>query len=261
MNMTGRNWISKLVRAPADGGAPPADPGNPGAVAPGTEPPAAASPQVTEPAAPDYSWVPEQFMKDGKPDTAALRADWDAMTADKARLSERDIPTDAAGYELSLPEDLTFEGMPEGFKFEISQDEAVKPLLDEMRSVLHKHQLPQEAASEFLGLMAKYQAYELASTATQNEARYTTEMAALGANANTRVSEVIRLLDAKLPKEQADGLKAAATSANGVRALEALLSPSRVPSTPASPAGPDTANMTPRQKIDYANQQQAQRRA
>lgn len=255
MNMRNYDWISKLVRAPADApaGADPKPSADVAASADTTAPAETASPALV-PQAPDHSWVPEKFVKDGTPDFAALRAEYDELAA---RMTA--APESADGYDLTIPADLDYGDLklPEGFGFELSQDEAVKPLLDDMRGLLHKHHLPKEAAGEFLGLMARYKAFEVAEGMKTMEA----EMSALGANGATRIADITRSLEAKLPKELADAVKAAVTSANGVRALEKLLTPSTISTGPASPATPDTAGMTPRQKIDHANMQAMQKRA
>jgi len=226
-----------------------ADEGNPG----GDD--AAAAAAVALPAGPDLSFIPESYHVEGKPDLAAFKAGYDELVSFKAQRDEAvaGIPESADGYEMTIPETIDFGDLelPEGFKFELSDDPAVAPLLGEMRSMLHKHSLPKEAAGEFLGLMAKYQAIETA----KGLAAYKAGRAELGASAQSRIDNVSRLLDAKLPANLSTALKGAATSADGVKALEKLLSPVGLQAPASQPSGVDTEKMTPTQRLEYANQQ------
>jgi hypothetical protein len=248
MNMKHTDWTQRLVKAPADGGA--------GSLldtaAPAAEPNAQAAP------ADDHSWVPEQFVKDGKPDFTALRTQFDELSTFKAQRDEAaaTIPESADGYDLAVPADLSFGEMelPEGFKFELANDERTAPLLGELRDFLHKNQLPAEAGPALLGMMARYEAMAV----SDGYANLKREKAALGSNADARMTEVSRALEAKLPADLATALKAAATTANGVRALEKLLSAPALSAGTTTAPGADTESMTPSQRLAYANSQSAQ---
>lgn len=207
------------------------------------------------PAAPDLSFIPESYHVEGKPDVAAFKAGYDELVSFKAQRDEAvaGIPENADGYELTVPETIDFGDLdlPEGFKFELSDDPAVAPLLGEMRAMLHKHSLPKEAAGEFLGLMAKYQAIE----ASKDMASWKAGRAELGATAQSRIDNVSRLLDSKLPAPLSEALKGMAGSASAVRALEKLLSPVGLQAPAHQPGGVDTEKMTPTERLNYANKQ------
>lgn len=244
------------MRAPADGGAPaPVEPAQPAA-----EPAPANNPPPSQPG-PDFSWLPATFVKDGQPDLDAFRQSYEELASYKAQRDEAaaGIPASADEYVLAIPENLSFGELelPEGFAFKLSEDERVQPLLAEMRSVLHKHQLPNEAAGDLLGLMARYEAIHVADHYKAQRA----EAEALGPQAQQRIATINRALEAKLPADQVEAIKAATTTANGVRALEKLLTATPISTGPSTPAGPDIENMTPAQRLEYANAQQARRRA
>ncbi len=107
-------------------------------------------------------------------------------------------------------------------------------MFEEFGGLLHKYNLPKGAASEFMGAMAKYRAAEYAPLYAQSKA----EMKALGNAADSRISNIDRVLTSRLPADQAEALKGAATTANGVKALEALLQPRGMKSSISVPAGP-----------------------
>jgi hypothetical protein len=192
-------------------------------------------------AAPDYSFLPEQYRSGEAPDIEGFRAHYDEMAARIAVMEESagEVPEDAAGYELAVPDDLDFGdlALPEDFSVEIKSDDPVMaPLLGELGGFMHKHGLPKDAASEVMGLLAKYEAskfsesYQLANQ----------QMEALGATAESRISNVERALQSRLPPNLVDGLKAATRTADGVKALEKLLSV-RGPTAP-TPQPPTTAD-------------------
>jgi hypothetical protein len=181
MNMKHTNWTQRLVKAPADGGA--------GSL---LETAAPATPDTAT--ADDHSWVPEQFVKDGKPDFTALRTQFDELSTYKSQRDEAvaGIPESADGYDLAVPADLSFGELelPEGFKFELANDERTAPLLGELRDFLHKNQLPAEAGPALLGMVARYEAIAV----SEAYANFEREKAALGSNAKARIGEVSRAL-------------------------------------------------------------------
>lgn len=257
MNMNVNDRLSRLLRAPADAGGGSADP----AAAAAATPADPAPPPSQAPAAPDHSWLPDDFVKDGAPDFTSFRAAYDELAAERARRAEAEanIPAEASGYEIAVPADLALgiEGLPANFTFALDETPETQPIFDDLRATLHKHRLPKEAAGELLGILAKYEGTRTAAAYREAQA----EWQALGPQADSRAATVERALQTRLSPDLAAALKAAVTTANGVRALEALLTPSAVPATAATPQTPDFSGMTPRQKLDYANQQQAQRRA
>ena len=215
-----------------------------GATPPTNEPPTDGSepnpptPDPDTPAAPDYSWVPEAYQTDDGPDFAKFREDYDAGMAAKAQMAERNTPEDASGYEFALPEDLDFsdiEGLPENFTVKaLTDNEVFKPLYDKLGEVMHKHGAPAEMAGDVMQLLARYKATEVADGMSKAQAELATVP-----NWETRLPTIERAIDARLPTEEAAGLKAVIRSAPALRALEKILSPKNAGSAPPAP-GPAT---------------------
>lgn len=247
MNMS-NIWRERLLRAPQDEGAPSGDP------------PPVDNPPVSQPEA-DHSWVPEAFIKDGKPDLTGLRARFDELdAAEQARATQR--PETADAYDLSVPEiDYKAMGLPDGFKVEIdTESEAAKPLWGEFKAVLHEAGFPSEATPKLMGLLAKYEA----TRAAEMTAAANAEMQKLGGNHTQRLADMGRALETRLSKDKAAAvMEAFSPTAEAVRALEELLRPTTFNVPPSEPAGADTSNLTPAQRLARANAtaMQAQRRA
>lgn len=187
--------------------------------------------------APDFSFVPDQFKgEDGAADLNAFRASYDDAQAKLAEIAARQegAPETPDGYSFTLPDDFKFDGidgLPDDFSVEI---DAANPAFEPIRAALHEHRLPQSMAQTLVTSLAKHQAAEYAKAS----AAMAEDLKTLGANSDTRVSEVRRKLESALPAEQAAGIMSATMSAAGVKALEALLSgrshtaPTPQPSTP-----------------------------
>jgi len=234
--------------APAGEGTPP---GNPG----GADPNAGDEPDT----GPDLSWLPEQFRADDKTDIDGFRAHYEEIASAQAIHQEAlaNVPEDASGYEFSLPDEIDYGDLdlPDDFAFELKTDDpALAPVLEELGGFMHKHNIPKDAAGDLLGVLAKYQATEYSKAYAANRA----EMEALGASANTRISNISRLIDGKLPADQATAIKAATTTAAGLKALETLLRPRGPSTTPPQPNNVDTENMTPFERLKLANAKSAQ---
>lgn len=246
-----QHWqnIRPTLEAATDGGsggsADPAPGGDPaGAPAPDGAPAADAGAPDGVPAAPDFSFIPEQFRGENGPDFDGFRAHYEEMVAAQAIQQEAlsDVPADPTGYEYAVPETIDFGDLelPDDFSVQLNtEDPALAPVFEELGSVLHKHNLPKGAASELLGVMAKYQATEFSKSYQQAQQEYQS----LGPTADARISNINRTLDSRLPAELAQALKGATTSANGVKALEALLRP-RGPAT-TLPQPPEPAQKNP----------------
>lgn len=76
-------------------------------------------------------------------------------------------------------------------------------------------------------------------------------MKSLGSAADSRIANIDRVLTSRLPADQADALRAAATTANGVKALEALLQPRGMRTPPPTPR--DTEKSVDQELADYYN--------
>lgn len=220
--------------APSDEGAPAGDP--PAVDTPPAPDAAGDPPADTPPAEPDFSWYPEQFRGEGGPDHEGFRAFAEEMMAAQAIQQEAlaEVPEDPTGYEFTVPENIDFGELelPEDFSVQLNADDpAMAPLFQELGGILHKHNLPKGAAGELLGVLAKYEAAKVSQGFTAGKAEYQ----ALGPSADARISNIERALDNRLPPDLATALKAATNSANGVKALEALLRPRGPATTPSEP--------------------------
>lgn len=245
-----------------DAGAAPVDPpaaGDPPPAADPANPPAdpAAAPAPTEV---DYSFLPDEFRQDGANDIEGFRARFDDLTAQSAQREEamQDVPDDGTGYEFSVPEDLDFGDLdlPEGFSFKLKTDDpAMAPVFEEFGGLLHKYNLPKSAASEFMGALAKYQAAEYAPLYAQSKA----EMKTLGSGADSRVANIDRALTSRLPTDQAAALKAATTTANGVKALEALLQPRSMKTPTPTPSATNFEGLTGSARLKAINEAEARK--
>lgn len=241
-----QHWKNiRPILAPADEGAPAGDP----APAGGGEPQGGADPQ-----GPDFSWYPEQFRGEGGPDHDGFRAHFEDMASAQAIQQEAlaDVPDDATGYEFAVPEDIDYGDLelPDDFAFQLNtEDAALAPVFEQLGGFMHKHNLPKGAAGELLGVLAQYRATEFSQMYSASLA----EHKALGPSADARISMVGRAIDAKLPKDQAAALKAATSTAAGVKALETLLRPRGPSTTPATPKEADDENLSPFERLKRAN--------
>ena len=208
-----RRWSFLPLRSPDGGGGGPSPEPAP-TPAPAPEPTPTPTPEPTPPPAapvrPD--WLPETAWDAtaGKPtvDVAEL------LTL-KQQHDERagQVPKDAAEYQVTLPEGFT---LPDGVKFEVAADD---PLLAEARAVAHEMGLTQAQFSKIMGLRAKM---DVMAHETWN-ATLTAEKAKLGEKAVERIDTATAFLQAKLPAAQFAALKGAVTTADGVAAVETLM--------------------------------------
>lgn len=229
--------------APAD---PPADP--PVAVEPDT--------------GPDLSFIPKDYRTDdGSPDLDGFKNHYQELLAEQARRAESESLVPENGeYDFSVPEDIDYGelDLPEGFAVELAtDDEDFKPLFGELGAFLKDLGAPAEASQKVVGLLAKYKAAETAKLHQAAKA----EAAKLGANdaqREARLNRVLRAMQTRLPTEQVNALAAAATSYEGVRALETLFAP-RGPGSdvPRAQAAADLEKLPPFERLKHINAQQA----
>lgn len=201
-----------------------------------------ASPAAVPDAAPslDLSFIGETFIKDGQPDLEAFKAHYSDLIAEDARRREAPQPPQDGRYDFTLPADLDLGELtlPDGTSIvPATDDPALAPVFDEFGAFLHKQGLPQEAATGLMTLVAKYEAAKYQKTMQAAKAEYD----ALGptdAARQARIARVQRSLETRLPADQAKALQAAASTAAGIRALEALvaqnLGPRNAPPAPAT---------------------------
>lgn len=234
-------WSHRLVRSPEDGTGAGEAPGTPAPANPAAAP---------APTAPDYSWMPAPYVKDGQPDFASFSAHYAELAADAARRAEAPGAPDA--YTYALPDGMTFEGLPPDMSIRIAADDpALAPLFEELGAFAKGLNLPQEAVTGMMGLLGKYEASRAASAYAAQQADVAT-LAPTPAAREARIAAVAGKIDKAIPDaRQAAALKAAVQSADGVRALETLFSRGLGPTSPApQPAGAHLAGLTGKRLLD-----------
>lgn len=231
-----RQVFRNVAGEPAGGGA---DPAAAPAATPAPDPAPAPAPAPVE--GPDLSWLPEPYRKDDGFDIDGFRTHYEDLAAAQAALADQPAPPESPdAYDLSPPEEMDFGDItpPDWFNFELDDQ---SPLLGELRSWMHEMKLPPEAGKQMTGLLAKYEA----SKAAQFDAQARAEMQALGQHAPARIQKIQRTIETRIrdPKQR-DALLHSLTSADAVRAMEALISGASTLNTPASPPGAATEGLT-----------------
>lgn len=213
------------------------DPANPGSATP-----------------PDYSFLPEEFQGgDDGPNITGFTEHYEAMAASHGRLASmmEGVPETPEDYQFEIPEiDYTEMGLPDDFALELkTDDEHLAPLIGELGTLLHQHNIPSEAAGAFIGLLAKYEATTQAVSTKAWESKQAEIRKELGPQAQQRISTAQRLVEARLPKIEAEGLAPAFSSVGGIKALERLLSPQNA--TPGDGPAPSPGGSTDWAKSYY----------
>jgi len=238
-------WNNRLLRAPEG------ETGSAAAPEPDQAPDQNAAPQE-----PDFSFIPEEYRPDGKPDFTKFSTHYQEVIARDSANAERAalIPEDGDYGFTADGVDFGELDLPEGFGVNLATDDpAMQPLYAEMGAMLKELGVPKEAGSKVGHLIAKYEATKYSQAFAAQKA----EMASLGtpAQQNARIGDVSRKLESMLPTEQVKAVKALTTSAAGIRALEKLLQPRNLQSPPAQPPSVNLEGMTPTQRLEYANSQ------
>ena len=181
-------------------------------------------------AAPDLSFIPADFVADGKPDLGKFSEHYKQLA--EAAATKPEVPE---AYDFALPSDLKFDipDLPADFKMALDpESEAMKPLFGELTGILKEVGAPKEAGSKLMGVLAKYEAHRVAA----GEAHIKADLAKLGdaAKVSQRQATLSRALETKLPADEAAVLKEMIGFSGGaIRALERLIS---TPTTTATPA-------------------------
>lgn len=244
----GRFLSDRRVFAPegGEGGGVPNEP-SPAAVEP-----SAAEASSAASAAPDLSWIGEEYRGEAGLNLDAFRPHYEELLAEQARRAERDaeVPQDGT-YDFALPETLDLSGLelPAGYTPEIRTDD---PLFADLGALLSKHGLPKSAAPELVGLLARYEAQQTAALYKQSKEE-AAKLGATPAQAQARLSQLQRTMQARLPADQAEALMGAATTYAGVLALERLLAPRGIGATVPQPAKPDLEGLRPFERLKRIN--------
>lgn len=196
----------------------------------------------------NFDFLPEDYRKDGKPDTEAFRAHYDEIVSDRAQSREarEALPKAADEYAWGLPED--FE-LPEGFEFPEGME--AKDLVDEkdpdlpaLREMMLKHGAPKEMAADLAKLMATREIRNLQRMVEVRDA----EKKKLGPEGQSRIDAVERRLKAMLPEAEAHELVGGIVSADGLKAVEALLRTTK-PTTSSPNGGIDNSTASIDERI------------
>ena len=226
MNLT-NYWDRKVTRqvAGAEQGSTPA--------------PAPESAPVPE-AAPDLTFIPQDFYADGKPDFAKFTEHYQGLVAADATAKERAalIPEDAA-YDISLPDDMKFEGLdlPEGFKVDLALDDpSFQPIAADLKAFLKDAGAPKDAGKTVATLIARYEAAKYSKGFAQ--LKEDAKLLGTPAQAQARTEVVGRALLARLPEDQANAVRSMTGNAKALMALETLLSPKGLGNPTPAPTAP-----------------------
>lgn len=196
---------------------------------------APAATEPTPPARPDG--LPETYWDEA---TGAVKPEAYTRLAElEAAAAERQVPETPDAYVLELPEPVVgLDGKPVAFD---ADDPMVKALLP----AFHKAGVPQTAFAEIL---QAYAASEVAAAAAEQEATtayVAAEQTKLGANHKERTAALHGQVVAAIGAEPAEALRMQMRSADGVLALEQLVSKIQGPAMSAvpakTPATPDIA--------------------
>lgn len=234
--------------------------------APNEGAPAAANPApVAADPGPDLSFIPSDYHVDGKPDLGKFSTSYQEMVARDAQRAEADAAAAAlipeGDYDFTIPDGMTFDGLdlPEGFKVDLlMDDEQMKPLFADLSGILKELKAPQDAAGKLLGLLAKHQATQYSRSIKENQQAINERLAdfsKLGTpgQIEARTATVSRVLDARLPADEASALRDMTTSAKALQALERLISPARATSPTPTPPGAGNEGLSAYDRLKHAN--------
>lgn len=155
----------------------------------------------------DFSFLPPELVNEGAIDPGKLKAHMDGLAPRAA-----DLPASADAYQVDEIEGIDPAKLKES------------PLFQHMATAAHSVGMGQ---AQFSGFIKDYAAKEIARSTEAHKA----ELAALGENAEARISSVANWLASKVGQEEADALQGAISTAAGVRALEKLMGNAPAPRT------------------------------
>jgi hypothetical protein len=179
------------------------------------------APGQTTAAAPDYSWVPPAYVKDGQPDLTAFSQHYSELAAEAARRA--DLPQAPDAYQFTLPADFN-PGLPEGVKFDLGVDDPdYAPIFTDLGAFMKEAGLPQDAATNLMGLMGRYKAAETQKLYAAAQEDYA-KLGPTPASRDARMAKLATSITGRLPADQAKALMDTVKSSAAVVALERLMS-------------------------------------
>ncbi len=241
-----RTFTDRLAREEPDapGGAPSG----------GASPDPAPTPTPNPGAAPDFSFIPDDFEGDG----AKFREGYDALVTEVAQMKEAagTLPENPDAYAVAIPETVDFGDLdlPDDFKVELNADD---PAVGDFQAWLHESRVSQEAVPGLMGVYAKMIARQTAEAMAAQQ----TAIEDLGGKAtfDARMNTLSTTLKARLGDETAQELMGAIGTAGAVKALEKLLGPGSGTSPRTEPASQEIPdNVPPLERLKLANAQRMQ---
>lgn len=212
--------------------------------------------------APDYSFLPEEVRGEEGLNPEAFREHYETLAAENARYKDGlDAVPEDGKYEFALPDDLDFGelDLPKDFTVDLkADDETMAPLFGKLGEWMKVHNIPGDAAKEVTGLLAQYEATKASQYHTAAKAEFE-RLGATDSARQARIGAAKRAIEAKLPAEQAKALMAAATTFDGVRALETLFRPTGPGPTVPQTTAADLAKLPPSERLKIINKMQEAR--
>lgn len=140
-------------------------------------------------------------------------------TESETRLANR--PESPEKYEIRVPESVK---LPEGTTFEFDKD---SPLMKIARQVAFDSGRGQEGFDEMVSEYINHEITRAAQEETLLQETYQAELAKLGEKGKDRIEAVNSFMKSNLTDKQFEAIKSIATTAEGIRAVETLMSLSK----------------------------------
>lgn len=182
--------------------------------------------QTTEaPTEERFDFVLDKYRAEGRSEAEAMQLQAQSYSELQSRFGSFTGAPET--YEAVLSEELTEAGV------ELVADD---PMLERAFELGKELNMSQDGMSKLINMYAEIQ---LAENKAYEEQR-AENMKLLGANASSRIDGINKWIDANLDNETAQGLRGIATTAEGIKAIEQLIS-----KTKAAPVAPTEGNPVP----------------
>ena len=172
-----------------------------------------------------YDFVLDKYRAEGRTEAEAMQLQ--AQSYGELQSKFGSFTGAPETYEAVLSEELTEAGV------ELVADD---PMLEKAFELGKELNMPQEGMSKLINMYAEIQ---LAENKAYEEQR-AENMKLLGANASSRIDGINKWIDANLDNETAEGLRGIATTAEGIKAIEQLIS-----KTKSAPVAPQDSTPVP----------------
>jgi hypothetical protein len=172
-----------------------------------------------------YDFVLDKYRAEGRTEAEAMQLQ--AQSYGELQSKFGSFTGAPETYEAVLSEELTEAGV------ELVADD---PMLEKAFELGKELNMSQEGMSKLINMYAEIQ---LAENKAYEEQR-AENMKLLGANASSRIDGINKWIDANLDNETAEGLRGIATTAEGIKAIEQLIS-----KTKSAPVAPQDSTPVP----------------